>query len=140
MIQLKPTKYRAKKVTLDGITFDSQMESEYYLYLKQMESLGEIISFVRQPVYTLQEAFVKDGRKYKAIEYKADFSVLYADGRQEIVDVKGFETTDFSIKRKLFDKRYPEHTLKLLTECPKKYGGGWIEVGELKKLRKDAKR
>ena len=36
------SKYNAKKVIVDGITFDSKKESKRYLELKQMQENGEI--------------------------------------------------------------------------------------------------
>jgi hypothetical protein len=41
----------------------------------------------------------------------------------------------------MFKYKFPEINLKIMAECPKKYGGGkgiFIELSELKKLRKEA--
>jgi len=130
------SKYNSKKVVVDGITFDSQLESEYYNQLKWLKQVGEIKGFIIQPKYLLLDRFEKDGKKYRKMNYIADFEVEKLDGTAEVIDIKGFETTDFKLKRKLFDSKYPNLPLKLVTKCPKKYGGGWIELDELKKLRK----
>src|SRR5690606_8959455 len=106
------SKYKARKKVIDGITFDSILEGEYYIHLKEKQQRGEILAFNLQPVFLLQEAFKKDGKTFRKIEYKADFEILHLDESIEIVDVKGFETADFKIKRKLFEKRYP-HKLTL---------------------------
>jgi hypothetical protein len=50
----------------------------------------------------------------KAITYRADFRVTYADGHVEIVDVKGYETPEFKRTRKMFEYQYPEFTLKIV--------------------------
>ena len=51
-----------KKTTIDGITFDSKMEAQYYEYLKEQKELGEIIDFKIQPEFILQpKYFVYDG-------------------------------------------------------------------------------
>jgi hypothetical protein len=129
-------KYQNKKVEIDGIVFDSKIESEYYKQLKFLEEHGEILFFRIQPRYLLQEAFKKDGKSFRKIEYIADFEVHKTDGSIEVVDVKGMETEAFKIKRKLFEKRFP-HKLSLVTYV-KKYGG-WITLDELKKARRKAK-
>jgi hypothetical protein len=130
-------KYKNKKVSIDDHTFDSKAEAAFYenLKLKQME--GEVIRFTLQPKYILQEKFQKNGVTYREIAYIADFEVVYADGRVEVVDVKGLETEAFKVKKKLFEYKYPELTLKLVTYV-RKYGG-WIEIEQLKKLRRKAK-
>ena len=81
----------------------------------------------------LQEAFEKNGKKYRRIDYKADFEIHKLDGTIEVVDVKGVETEAFKIKKKLFEKKYP-HKLSLITYS--KIDGGWIELDQLKKHRK----
>jgi hypothetical protein len=86
-----------------------------------------------QPRYMLQEAFEKNGKKYRRIDYVADFEIHHLDGSIEVVDCKGFETTDFKIKKKLFEYKYP-HKLSLVTYS--KIDGGWIELEQLAKNRK----
>lgn len=131
------TKYGAKKTVIDGITFDSKAEGEYYLHLKERWREMEIESFHCQPIFILQEAFEKDGKKFRRIDYRADFAILHNDKTVEIIDVKGFETADFKIKRKLFEKKYP-HKLTLV-KYVKKYGG-WITVDEWKRRKKEEKK
>jgi hypothetical protein len=75
---------------------------------------GEVTSIECQPKFMLQEPFKKNGKAYRAIEYIADFRVTYKDGHVEIEDVKGIMTEVFKIKRKMFEKRYPELTLKIV--------------------------
>jgi hypothetical protein len=133
------TKYGAKKTIVDGIKFDSKMESDFYLWLKELRKEGKIGEFELQPKFELQAAFKKRGINFRKIEYRADFRVQQLDGTEIIIDVKGMETADFKIKRKLFEKKFPQE-LKLFTKCPKKFGGGWIELDQLKQLRKDEKK
>lgn len=102
----KPSKYNSKKTEIDGIIFDSQKEANYYCQLKIMRAAGEIRDFALQPKYELQESFEKHGKKIKTITYIADFLVVHSDGSTEIIDVKGFETKDFKIKKKMFEYRY----------------------------------
>jgi hypothetical protein len=131
------SKYRNKKTEIDGVVFDSKIEARYYELLKEREEQGEILFFRLQPRYLLQEAFKKDGRSFRKIDYVADFEVHHLDGSIETVDIKGFITTDFAIKRKLFEKKYP-HKLSLVTFVKKH--GGWITLDDLNRERKKAKK
>lgn len=131
------SKYKSKKVEVDGHVFDSKIEARYYEQLKWLQEHNQILFFRLQPRYLLQEAFTKDGKTYRKIEYIADFEVHHLDGSIEVIDVKGYETETFKIKRKLFEKKYP-HKLSIVTYV-KKYGG-WITLDELKKRRKQAKK
>ncbi|MEJ9210103.1 DUF1064 domain-containing protein [Bacillus smithii] len=134
---MSATKYKSKKVEIDGHVFDSKIEARYYEQLKWLQANKQILFFRLQPRYLLQEAFTKDGKTYRKIEYIADFEVHHLDGSIEVIDVKGYETETFKIKRKLFEKKYP-HKLSIVTYV-KKYGG-WITLDELKKRRKQAKK
>ncbi len=130
----KKTKYNTKPVVIDGIWFQSGIEGQYYLGLKDNEKLGLIKSFILQPVYELQPKFRKNGKGIQAIKLKADFQVTLNDGSEIIVDVKGHPTEGAKIKRKMFDFKYPDRNL--LWVAYSKIDGGWIEYEDLKKARK----
>lgn len=117
-------KYRNKKTVVDGITFDSKMESDYYLYLKELQKQGKIIQIVLQPEYVLLPSFKKFGRTVRKMVYRADFFVMYADRKTVVIDVKGVVTKDFRLKQKMFDYFYPSLELKLVTY----YQSKWIEL------------
>ena len=126
-------KYKNKKVEFEGIKFDSEMENDFYLYLLKKHKKEDIIM---QPSYTLLESFIdKDGKLIKAITYKADFEVLGVS-----YDVKGMILPVFLLKEKLFKYKYPEKTLKVICKAPKYTGLEWIELSELKKIRKEKKK
>ena len=102
-------KYNAKKVVVDGITFDSVAESRYYKHLVGLLNEGVVESFEMQKSYTLLDKFAhpKTGKTVRAIKYIPDFEVLYTDGRVEVVDIKGFmKNPVFLLKAKLFMFRY----------------------------------
>ncbi|WP_199425776.1 DUF1064 domain-containing protein [Thermaerobacillus caldiproteolyticus] len=132
----RKSKYKSKKVEVDGIKFDSKLESQYYKLLQEKVQNGEIARFTLQPRYLLQDAFKKNGKQYRKVEYVADFEVIHLDGTIEVVDVKGYETKDFAIKRKWFERLY-DHKLTVIT-FKKKYGG-WIELDKYKRLRRKKK-
>ena len=101
----KKSKYLSAKTDVDGITFDSKKESEFYAELKLRERAGEISHLRLQPRYLLQEAFKHDGKQYREIEYVADFEYV-ENGETVVIDVKGFKTAVYIIKKKLFLYKY----------------------------------
>ena len=99
----KKNKYNARKTTVCGRTFDSKREAEIYLDLLSRKQHGEIVRIRLQPSYTLLEGFRDNqGNKQRAITYTADFFVTYADGRNEVIEVKGVRTRDYQLRKKLF--------------------------------------
>lgn len=96
-------KYNARKTTVCGHMFDSKREAEIYLDLLSRKQAGEIVRIRLQPSYTLLEGFRDNtGKKQRAITYTADFFVTYADGRHEVIEVKGVRTRDYQLRKKLF--------------------------------------
>ena len=123
-------KYKNKKVEFEGIKFDSEMEKDFYIYLLKNHKKDEIII---QPSYTLIESFRdSEGKLVRAITYKADFEVLGV-----AYDVKGMTLPIFLLKEKLFKYKFPEKKLKVICKAPKYTGKEWIELSELKKIRKE---
>lgn len=114
MKEKKPSKYRNVKVKEDGYTFDSKKEHEFYLNLRMLKRTKVVNSFKVHPRYLLLEGFEKDGEKFRPVYYEADFEVQYANGMEEIIDTKGVQTEVFRLKRKMFEKRYPEYRLVII--------------------------
>ena len=99
----KKNKYNARKTVMCGRTFDSKREAEVYLELLAQKQAGEIVRIGFQPSYTLLAGFTDNqGNKQKPITYRADFFVTYADGRREVIEVKGVRTRDYLLRKKLF--------------------------------------
>jgi hypothetical protein len=100
-------KYGARKSIFAGEWFDSTAERNYYMYLLALKQSGEVAQIERQPQYVLQEAFRNAAGKHRAsIKYTADFRVTYTDGRVEVIDVKGVASRDYSLRKRMFEKRY----------------------------------
>lgn len=96
-----PSKYHSRKITRDGITYDSVKEYSRHQELLLLERAGAILGLQRQVRFELIPSQRYDG---KVIErpcfYVADF--VYQENGQTIVeDTKGFKTKDYIIKRKL---------------------------------------
>jgi hypothetical protein len=105
-------KFHAKKVTIDGIEFDSKRESEYYRHFVDMANAGIVTKIECHPRYTLLESFRgRDGKMERAITYRPDFRLTYADGTIEVVEVKSKRTAkepDYIMRRKLFKHNNPD--------------------------------
>jgi len=129
------SKYGANQCVIHGVKFDSQAEGKYYSYLLEQEVKGHIKCFNLQPKFILLPDFNHNGKKIKGITYKADFEVYHSDDTVEIVEIKGFETPDFKLRKKLFMNLYPYVRYSILAEAPKKFGGGFILLSDLEKLR-----
>lgn len=108
-------KYRNRKVTVNGIEFDSAKETRRFCELSLLEKAGAITELQRQVKFVLFPAQyeaverysdktgkrLKDGKRLleKECAYIADFSYMQ-DGRRIVEDTKGFRTKDYIIKRK----------------------------------------
>ena len=103
-------KFFSKKVTIDGITFDSKKEGNEYLRLKELEKKGLIRDLERQKEYVLQEKFKIGNKTRRPITYKADFVYTTTeDNKYHVVDVKSPYTRKdkvYKIKKKLFEYKY----------------------------------
>lgn len=98
------SKYKAVKVKINGITFDSKAERSYYLELLKLQKNGIVKTIDLQPKIRMTLA---------EILYKPDFKVTYKSDKVEYVDVKGFQTPAFKLKKKLW-KNYGLGTLVLV--------------------------
>ena len=134
------SKYGSKKIEIDGIVFDSIAEGEFYLYLKDLKEQGKIKKIILQEKLVLQEGFKKNGKTNRAITYTVDFTVLDDEDKLTRIDVKGMETQQGNLNRKMYDYKYNEPLVWVAKN--KKYGNeqGWIEYDRLKKKRRDAKK
>ena len=92
----RKSKYRANKVSIDGHTFDSQKEADYYCELKIKLQAKEINGFCLQPTFILAPG----------LKYKADFIVFHKDNSTEVIDVKGFRTKEYIAKKKVFEDKF----------------------------------
>lgn len=100
-------KYFSKKITVDNIKFDSKKEANYYLKLKMLLKSGVIKNLELQKEFLLQESFKINKKTRRKITYKADFTYFSTlDDKLHVVDVKGFKTEVYKLKKKLFEYRY----------------------------------
>ena len=109
----KGTKYHntpTERVTASGavLHFDSQKEARRFDVLAARQARGQIRDLRLQVDFTLQEAYTdQEGRRVRAIRYRADFTYRERDGRLVVEDVKSkpTRTREYLIKRKLMKER-----------------------------------
>lgn len=100
-------KYHNKKIIFDGFKFDSIKERNYYIKLKALEKAGLIKDLELQKAFILQPSFKLNNKTLRQITYIADFTYIsVSDNRQHVVDVKGFKTEVYKLKKKLFEYKY----------------------------------
>ena len=104
------SKFFSKKVVVEGITFDSKKEGEYYLKLKELEKKGTIKDLELQKEYILQDKFKLNNKTRRAITYKSDFTYKTTeDDKLHVVDIKSPYTAKdkvYRLKKKLFEYKY----------------------------------
>lgn len=95
------SKYHSRKVTWEGIEFDSQKEAQRYRELWLLRKAGEITNLQRQVRFELIPTQRIDGKVVeRSVTYVADF--VYEDHGEIVVeDVKGLRTREYILKRKL---------------------------------------
>lgn len=95
------SKYNSRKISRDGITFDSIKEYRRWCELSLLERAGTIQNLQRQVKFELIPSQRIDGKVIeRPCTYIADF-VYTENGKMVVEDTKGFRTTDYIIKRKL---------------------------------------
>lgn len=107
-------KYSAKKTEIDWIEFDSILESRFYMYFKKNNI--KILEF--QPKYILQDKFKYENKTIRAIKYIADFKIEY-EWDIYIIDAKWMNTPVFSLKHKLWLKKYWEENILIIAKSIK---------------------
>ena len=98
----KRNKYGAIRGRYKGRSYHSQKEAEYAMWLDSLKREGKVKKIEPQKRYDL----VVNGLLITT--HIPDFLVTLADGRKKIVEVKGFGSPVWPIKRKLFEALYPE--------------------------------
>lgn len=128
-----------EKRTYNDIVFDSALEMKYYRdVLLPLVKSGNVVDYELQKPYELQPKFTHDNKIVQPVKYIADFFIVYKDGHEEVIDIKGCPDSVAILKRKLFWYHYPTVDYKWIIYV-KKFGG-WIEYDNYKRLKQDEKR
>lgn len=134
------SKYKSKKMVIDGITFDSKDEARYYEHLKILKTKGRIQNFELQPKFTLIPKFKYKDKTERAATYTLDFLIYNIDGTETYIDVKGYSTQQGEFKFKLLKSQHPDMDFRWIARSLKYGKDGWIDYKELQKKRKENKK
>lgn len=114
-----PHKYNAKRVEKAGLSFDSKAESRLHDELLLREKAGEI------KILKLQDRI----HLVAGIHMIPDFKILnLATGGEEWVEMKGFRTPEFMLKRRLWSGN--------CDKCGRAIGPGPISIHYGKKIER----
>lgn len=118
------SKYFAQKTEYKGRIFDSKAEAKYAEFLDTLTHAKEDKERVTKIEYQVPfKVFINE---IPVFTYVSDFIVEYADGRQEVLDVKGY-------------RKGPAYSMfKLKKKCVEAYYG--IEIKEVYAPKKVSKR
>ena len=103
------SKYKNRKTTVEGITFDSKKEAARFQELRLLERAGEIQDLHCQVSIELVPAQrdAKGKLVERPVKYLADFVYQNcATGERVVEDVKGYRTDVYKIKRRLMKHLY----------------------------------
>lgn len=96
-----PSKYHSRKITRDGITYDSVKEFSRHQELLLLERAGAIQGLKRQVSFELIPSQRYDGKVIeRPVRYIADFTYT-ENGNLVVEDVKGMRTKEYILKRKM---------------------------------------
>lgn len=93
----KKDKFNANITEVDGIKFKSRKEARYYNELKIRKMAGEVSFFLRQVPFDLGGG----------VRHFLDFVEFWANGEVKFIEVKGYDTPQGKMKRKLIESMYP---------------------------------
>lgn len=109
-------KINSTKAFEDGIEFDSTLERNFY---RKLKAAGYVLDkdFNYQQHFELQPAFQFANQKIRPISMFVDFCICHSI----LVDTKGLETPDWTLKWKMLKFQHRENyhyfTAKNLNEC-----------------------
>jgi hypothetical protein len=120
--------YDTDKVLYDGHKFDSALEKRFYISLRDMKKNNLIKDFKCQVSYEIIPTTKLEGMKRanRKTTYTTDFVVEMEDGREFIIDSKGYSTDVFKLKKKIFEHKHQQriYVLKNLNELDNLILGG----------------
>ena len=103
-INKKKSKYNSQKTEYNGRIYDSKKEAEYAKrleWLRHAKNKSERVDTIDYQVP--YKIYIKNTYVFT---YFADFRVVYADGRVEVIDVKGYKTSIYRLKKKCVETYY----------------------------------
>lgn len=101
---IRRSKYNNKKTFYNGVEYDSKREAEFAMQLDLLAKASDLSQRVVRVERQVPFQVVVNDKKI--CKYVADFEVDYADGHSEVIDVKGFKTDVYRLKKKLVEAQF----------------------------------
>ena len=100
-------KYKNIRQTYNGVSYHSRLEAQY---AKSLDDRMELDDSHPEKVKEWQGQVKVDLRvnNIHICNYYMDFLVTKMDGTEEWIEVKGFDTTIWKLKAKMFEAIYPD--------------------------------
>ena len=95
-------KFKNIPTDVDGIKFNSKKEAAYWSGLVLARKSGRLLFALRQVPFHVSGN----------VRYVVDFVEFWASGEVRFVDVKGFKTPMYNLKKKLVEAEYPINILE----------------------------
>lgn len=111
------TKYNAQKAEYLGHKYDSKLEASVAQRLDELTDYQDDEPHVDNWDRQIKFELLPKRGKERAITYKADFLVRIARGLETktvVIEVKGYSTAVWRLKRRLFLHLYPEADLRVV--------------------------
>lgn len=100
-----PGKYNAQTTIYNGYPYESKFEAQTAMSLDWRKRAGEIKDWEKQ--YPIE---IRSLQGELIVRHKVDFRLLLNDDSYELLEVKGFETRDYKLIRRLIETLWlPEH-------------------------------
>lgn len=109
MRRIARTKYHNQPTEYNGRRYASKAEARRAQELDLLKAAGEVDRWLPQVKFALSGF-----RGSLICNHIVDFWVRYADGREEVEDVKGMETPVWKLKYKLFIDMYPDMPYRVI--------------------------
>jgi hypothetical protein len=91
------SKYHNQPTEVGGVYFQSKKEANYYAGLLLAQRSGDLLFCLRQVPFHLPGG----------VKYIVDFAEFWKNGTTRFVDVKGFRTATYRLKKRQVEALYP---------------------------------
>lgn len=130
---------RGKKISIDGLDFDSRLESFAYKELKSAGLYGSDKLTYESKQFTIVDSFIFDDKKYQGIKVTPDF---VDEENKVIFEIKGaskkFLKADWVMRWKLMKKYFTDNNLQYkVFVAHSNQSNIKAEIEKIKKLYKD---
>ena len=108
--QKSGNKYHAVSSVYNGYYYQSKKEAAYAQELDLRKKAGDIKDWERQVKISLDIKARGEQKLYHICNYYVDFLIHHNNKSKELIEVKGFETDVWRLKRKLLEAVWlPKH-------------------------------